>query len=81
MRFRVDQSVVGARDLCRVILTCDGDIMHKAAGKNSSDVHRVINDGAAGSDESSASSLAGREVAVTADWVWRCVMGGKVLAV
>jgi len=76
MLFRVDQSVAGCRDLCRVILTCDGDLLSLCAAGDAAgrQVHRVV-------DKPGPASRrrAGREAEVSAAWVWQCVAAGRLV--
>ena len=97
LRFReVSQSVVGCRDLMRVIITCAGEIVPAAtatAGKNAALIHRVVEDkgqpdaGVAADSRRDrgrrfAKSAAERqEVVVDSAWVFGCVRGGRLLAV
>ena len=79
LRFReVHQSVAGCRDLMRVLVTCDADIIPAATAtsrKNASLIHRVV--GVKAADDSSSSM----EVVVDSEWVWDCVRAGRLLAV
>lgn len=82
LRFReVHQSVAGCRDLMRVLVTCDADIIPAAtttSSKNASDIHRVVD-----VKQNNASSTSGEstEVIVESEWVWQCVRAGRLLAV
>lgn len=79
LRFReVHQSVQGCRDLMRVLVTCDADIIPAATAtsrKNASLIHRIV--GVKEADDSSSST----EIVVDSAWVWQCVRAGRLLAV
>ena len=83
LRFReVHQSVAGCRDLMRVLVTCDADIIPAATAtsrKNASLIHRVVDANA--TDDSSFEGSSHLEVAVDSAWVWQCVRAGRLLAV
>jgi hypothetical protein len=79
LRFReVHQSVQGCKDLMRVLVTCDADIIPAAtttSRKNASLIHRVV------SVKAAADSSSSKEVVVDTEWVWDCVRAGRLLAV
>eukprot|EP01043_Picozoa_sp_COSAG02_P022916 COSAG02_NODE_1207_length_13885_cov_124.791237_15_plen_240_part_00 len=79
LRFReIHQSVQGCKDLMRVLVTCDADIIPAAtttSRKNASLIHRVV--GVKEADDSSSST----EIVVDPAWVWQCVRAGRLLAV